>query len=1637
MQKKRMQTTMLLAILGLAAVATVYGQAVAPGEYRSFDGSGNNVAHMTWGMVNTAYLRAQVPTARAFNGSELANLRTVSNTVVRSTGDIPNARQLTVLHTFWGEFFIHDTAHVVSSRVPGDTYSVTVPDNDQFLPPGFNMSFTRAAVVNSSLSSAQRLSVNVQTHFIDGSHIYGQSDAQAAALRSGPFLKTDSTSVGPMPQTVTENPTGTNTSQTRTTSNRGTLFSFGAIVGNTSPYSQSLFTLFIREHNRYAAALKKDPANSGASDDSIFQRARQHVIAIIQHVTYYEYLPLLLGAPIDPYLKYDPNVRPEMDSFFTAVSYRFGHSEIPSLLSYVTPNNQSVKVDMAANFFRTELVSAQGIEPMFIGLATQVQNEMDIYYSEPMRSMIFGPQLGGLDGFVFDLFRARDYLIPRYGEVRQALGFSAPKTFSDISPQFASALAAAYPSVNDVDALIGGLLEPRDILGTNLGPMFTKSVGAQFKATRDGDRFWFESPGVLDEAHLAEIRATSLRDVIVRNAAMPVDALPANIWQITPQGSETTLGGIDVLPPGMTHVRQFAPGYRVAWSIEAGDTLHMIVQCAYAGFCAFGLGGGSMLTATEMYLVRNVAGAVTVSELKPTGRYERPVPASQSRAGPSPITVLSSKVFGKDPTNGFQIEFTRPVQPGNGREKLVSSGTQPMIFSFTVSGSSQITFHGSNRGAGTINFFTNEGTVGQGSLEDVEQLVGPLLVHAILMLPAFGLIFPSAVSISRYARTREGWLIWHVALQVIGGIAVIVAGGFSISVTVTGHSAHSIVGIILYTLVLIQLLFGFGNLRRMLVGGTHSFIPYIKLIHNNLGRFVLAAALVNIPLGLHVVYPVSTPGSFGSPWWIAYFVLGSFWVAFFGIMEARRILSSTANRGVRAIGSTDTLTRAVGVNGTQKANTRQVAAEIIVVKTDDLPIVTWSDIDQQVIEGKRWVVGNGLVFSLDQWVFSHPGGQAVLYSSFGTDITSDFFNNSKYDEDLFNPWVSLPNARESAAANRPAVPSMRRRRSGADPSMMLTDMPQVRTSAIAPQHGSLPRPRHGRNRSGDELGVGLSTGSANRKSMISDLAGIGNRDVEADPRILQEDWHKIIAARNQHFHSDGAVEKLKTLVVAKLDVAGQNRFVKEEYRRYALTAKELLSGPTAEAEVYRLKFCLLFPNELYEEDPLFLFPGQAVEIQMRIRGKYTSRYYTPCSGNMAAFEVVVKCINDGLFSTEFRRNKPGQMQYKIRGPFGSPLINVERPLPMQNGCWDELLCVGVGSGMTPHLQLISWYFLQTTFSLRPRAANVPIKANELAVHLNDKVFIRHPLQNGWVFARNADTGIDGMIHLSKLTPWIGRKPRLTVVNAAHNMASLIGSETLELVHAAYPDQVELRYLLTREEPEPLVAGGVRGFDRRGGRVDGPFLERLLADKDWIRQGQNGRPQKILLCGPEKFMNVTYSLLTDLGVPEEDVITLPAHSYLVNPHWQWKAIKFSMTTKSTLSTPVTSDPPATVLGGNGGGQRNNSSNYGDTAAPQPFTASQPAGSIPGYYPILAQSVDSNGLFGSSLPSNPGRFGGDRQSEQEDDATATYNGGGDESDPYMSADAYAACLPPMPVRADPRSNEPQWFFLPSESMSRTRG
>lgn len=115
------------------------------------------------------------------------------------------------------------------------------------------------------------------------------------------------------------------------------------------PGLMAMHTAWVAEHNRIAGELGR--LNAHWSDEKLYQEARRIVGAMVQHITYREFLPLVLGREVCRLFEltletsgyfngYDPSVNPTVANSFGAAAFRFGHSLVQGSLMRSDRNNR-------------------------------------------------------------------------------------------------------------------------------------------------------------------------------------------------------------------------------------------------------------------------------------------------------------------------------------------------------------------------------------------------------------------------------------------------------------------------------------------------------------------------------------------------------------------------------------------------------------------------------------------------------------------------------------------------------------------------------------------------------------------------------------------------------------------------------------------------------------------------------------------------------------------------------------------------------------------------------------------------------------------------------------------------------------------------------------------------------------------------------------------------------------------------------------------------------------------------------------------------------------------------------------------------------------------------------------------------
>ncbi len=539
--RSKFTKTSLIVLIGIVSVFVVSPfitgtstTAAISDEYRTIDGSGNNLANPDYGKTLTKLTRLApiayedgISTPRGGISSTLPNPRNISNSIVKQEEgeDIPNPQNVASMLMQWGQFLDHDIDLTEAVRGANEEpFPIDIPNdpNDQFS--GQQIALFRSIFDPNTGTSVDnpREQENEITTWIDASNVYGSDTVRAQFLREGTcgrLKKSKNFELLPLNTEGLPN----------APSNDTNLPIAGDIRANEQVGLLAMHTLFVREHNRLAdIKCKKDKKDPSVDDEKIYQEVRKQVGAEMQAITYNEFLPILLGPNALPaYTGYDSTVNPAIANEFSTAAFRFGHTMLPPQMSRLKSNGTDIpegSLSLRNAFFKAadELnpSKGKGIEPIMRGLSLQVAQKIDNKLVPGVRQFLFGssPAEGGADLAALNIQRGREHGLPGYNAVRVALGLPAKTSFSEISsdPVVNAKFASVYSSPDDIDLWVAGLAEDA-FNGGLVGETFHRIILDQFTRLRDGDHFWYKNPGVFSSEKLNEIENTKLADIIALN----------------------------------------------------------------------------------------------------------------------------------------------------------------------------------------------------------------------------------------------------------------------------------------------------------------------------------------------------------------------------------------------------------------------------------------------------------------------------------------------------------------------------------------------------------------------------------------------------------------------------------------------------------------------------------------------------------------------------------------------------------------------------------------------------------------------------------------------------------------------------------------------------------------------------------------------------------------------------------------------------------------------------------------------------------------------------------------------------------------------------------------------------------------
>ncbi|XP_046635692.1 peroxidase-like [Daphnia pulicaria] len=429
------------------------------------------------------------------------------------------------------------------------------------------MTFVRTHIggdYSCTLGHAEQL--NSITHWLDGSMVYGSSLSELNNLRVGEegllkYSTTDGKELLPLRPGCS------------------TCYFAGDARALENPQLTIIHTLMMREHNRIARALKK--LNPLWDEETLFQETRRIVVAELQHITYNEYLPAMLGILLQKLItnfsrsrvllslhskligeqamedfKLKPStvgvqyneetaVNPSILNEFAAAAFRIGHSQVQGSLVLYDENNQEVtdqSFTLSNSFFNSSMVPQPGfIDNAIRGLTKQVPSSVDVEYTSQLTNLLFKGSNGfGMDLVSLNVQRGREHGIPDYNTVRAFCGLPKAASFEDLSTEIEQQtidnLKSVYDSVDDIDLYMGCLSESsKPVAGSVLGPTALCIIANQFAIIKNNDRYFYDVTNQISSfstAQYDEIRkSASMARIMCDNNNGDINTIQPNVFR--------------------------------------------------------------------------------------------------------------------------------------------------------------------------------------------------------------------------------------------------------------------------------------------------------------------------------------------------------------------------------------------------------------------------------------------------------------------------------------------------------------------------------------------------------------------------------------------------------------------------------------------------------------------------------------------------------------------------------------------------------------------------------------------------------------------------------------------------------------------------------------------------------------------------------------------------------------------------------------------------------------------------------------------------------------------------------------------------------------------------------------------------
>jgi peroxidase len=249
-----------------------------PSKFRSPTGECNNFNHRDWGSRGDIFMRMLTPNyadgKSVPRASESAHSLPTPDFVIQQLQKAINKDaqhpHITAMLPAWGHLLAYDLFQIVSPQSNVKCCDSNHKDSEElaqcYVSAGEECKEYMRSIPSREFKSCSfeyREQMNAVSGFVDGSGLYGATEKEFQALRTFTGGRVDIKACARCNEA-------------------------GAIG--------ALHVILLKEHNRIAEELVK--LNNDWSDATLFLEARRALTAEIQHITYNEFLPIVLGQQI-------------------------------------------------------------------------------------------------------------------------------------------------------------------------------------------------------------------------------------------------------------------------------------------------------------------------------------------------------------------------------------------------------------------------------------------------------------------------------------------------------------------------------------------------------------------------------------------------------------------------------------------------------------------------------------------------------------------------------------------------------------------------------------------------------------------------------------------------------------------------------------------------------------------------------------------------------------------------------------------------------------------------------------------------------------------------------------------------------------------------------------------------------------------------------------------------------------------------------------------------------------------------------------------------------------------------------------------------------------------------------------------